>query len=619
LIELVVVLRGTGAAADRRRTLDSLAANTTELELRVVSEADSADVVQSTSADVVLLDEGTAVQPGWWQQLREAAYEDSIVATASAVPTDVLALEGARSSSPGRARVAAALGEPLWGCVYVRRDALNVALHACAGPDRIEDLIAVPGLVHVLAGAVVSPPPRDSAPIQARMTPAVRRTLAEVEAEVAPLRVTVDLRRCAFPVSGTQVHALNLVSALAGRDALRLSVLLPRQVHSSLRKHVAGLPRSVGRHTVGSPLLPLPHVFHRPHQVFEAEVDELVSSGARVVITHQDMILDRAPAYFHSLEEWRSHPASTALSFVAADEVVFYSEHARREAVREGLVDEAKTSVVAPGTNHLEEDEQSMPSALEQRARPFVLVIGNAYRHKNRPFALRVVDELVRTHGWDGTIVFAGGKPDAGSSEAEESAFLRDHPELAARVTDLGHVSDAERSWLYHHVELVLFPTLYEGFGLVPFEAAAAGTACVYASRSSVAEYLPPEGAVLELGDVEETARRLHALLDSSPARDEIVRATRESATRLTWDRAADAYVEIYRRALRRPVGLSLVLGSDVVVGARSQLVSTETERRALLVLRQVAVARALTAAMFAFARRLRRSQRSLRHLRRRD
>jgi glycosyltransferase involved in cell wall biosynthesis len=617
LIELVVVLRETGG--DRRRTLDSLTANTTDAELRVVSETESADAVQSTSADVVLLDEGVAVGPGWWQQLREAAYEDAIVGTASAVPADLLTLDGAPSALAGHATDRPALGEPLWGCVYVRHDALNVALHAGAGPARIEDVIAVPGLVHVLADAVMSPPPRDAAPMQAWTTPAVRRALAEVEAEVEPLRVTVDLRRCAFPVSGTQVHALNLVSALATRDALRLSVLLPQQVHSSLRKHVDALPRSVERHIVGGRVAPQPHVFHRPHQVFEAEVADLVSPGARVVITHQDMILDRAPAYFHSLEEWRSHPAATALSFVAADEVVFYSEHARREAVREGLVDEGKTSVVPPGTNHLEGDEQVMPSAYESQARPFLLVIGNAYRHKNRPFALRVVDELVRTHGWDGALVFAGGKPDAGSSEREESTFLADHPDLAARVTGLGHVTDAERSWLYHHAELVLFPTLYEGFGLVPFEAAAAGSACVYASRSSVAEYLPPEGALLELGDVEETARRLHALLGSSDARDEIVRATRGAATRLTWDRAADQYVEIYRRALRRPVGLSLVLGSDVVVGARSQLVSTETERRALLALRQVAVARALTKTVFAVARRLRRSQRSLRHLRRRD
>ena len=80
---------------------------------------------------------------------------------------------------------------------------------------------------------------------------------------------------------------------------------------------------------------------------------------------------------------------------------------------------------------------------------------------------------------------------------------------LTSSFVDLGPVSDPERRWLYGNAALVLFPTLYEGFGLVPFEAAAAGTACVYSSRSSVGEYLPDQGALLDLGDPGGTARRL--------------------------------------------------------------------------------------------------------------
>ena len=91
------------------------------------------DVVQSADdADVVLLDVGTVVGPGWWTQLRAAAYEDTIVATASAVPADLLALDRPTSEGLGRAVTTAvrdaALGEPLWGCVYVRRDALMAAM-----------------------------------------------------------------------------------------------------------------------------------------------------------------------------------------------------------------------------------------------------------------------------------------------------------------------------------------------------------------------------------------------------------------------------------------------------------------------------------------------------------
>ena len=54
-------------------------------------------------------------------------------------------------------------------------------------------------------------------------------------------------------------------------------------------------------------------------------------------------------------------------------------------------------------------------------------------------------------------------------------------------------MTDSELSWLYRHAALVLFPTLYEGFGLVPFEAAAAGTPCVERLAAQLVRYLPSE------------------------------------------------------------------------------------------------------------------------------
>jgi hypothetical protein len=131
-----------------------------------------------------------------------------------------------------------------------------------------------------------------------------------------------------------------------------------------------------------------------------------------------------------------------------------------------------------------------------------------------------------------------------------------------------------------------------DGFGLVPFEAAAAGTPCVYSDRSSVGEYLPPEGALLDLSDPVETARRLANLLDSGGTGDQIVPAIRRAAESLTWSRAAESYADIYHRAMTRPVGLSLVLGREIGVGARSEMASSEAERRMLFLLKQSAVMR---------------------------
>ena len=139
---------------------------------------------------------------------------------------------------------------------------------------------------------------------------------------------------------------------------MRLSVLTPARIHESVRPHLDALPSSVIRHRAGRRIVPSPHVFHRPYQIFtEDEITDVVTAGTRLVVTHQDMILDRTPAYFPSAERWRQCTATTALTFVAADEVVFFSEHARGEAVRDGLIDPSKTSVVPPGTNHIGGDD----------------------------------------------------------------------------------------------------------------------------------------------------------------------------------------------------------------------------------------------------------------------
>jgi len=569
-------------------------------------------------ADVVLLRLGRAVGAGWHERLRAAAYEDPIIATASAVPAAVLAVADASHQEVSRALHAnssygAALGEPLWGCVYVRRDGLDVALAARAAPARshsltqasLEEVMLLPGLVHVLARTVVLTDhkrPRNGAGELA--SSGVQRALFRLEAEVEPLRVIVDLRCCAFPWSGTQVHALNLVASLAKTQDLRLSVLLPKYVDPSARPQVDALPPSVTRLRDDQPVASPPHVFHRPYQLFaEDDVTRVLAQGTRLVVTHQDMILDRTPAYFPSKALWRAHTAATALVFITADEVAFFSEHARQEAVRDGLVDPAKTSVVPPGTDHFgrtTSNHEIRPARLGAEDRPFILVLGHSYFHKNRVFALRVAEELRRRHAWEGGLVFAGGSPPDGSSVPDEGAFLAHHPALRARFVDLGRVTNEEQRWLYRHAELVLYPTLYEGFGLIPFEAAAAGSPCVYSNRSSVAEYLPTDGALLDVADVVGTASRLSALLHQADAREAIVRAIRRAGERLTWDRAAAAYASVYRRAMDRPVGLSLAAGGDVIVTTRSQLPADETEWRLLLLARRVAPVKVLARTVFA-------------------
>src|SRR5205814_1860978 len=118
---------------------------------------------------------------------------------------------------------------------------------------------------------------------------------------------------------------------------------------------------------------------------------------------------------------------------------------------------------------------------------PYLLCLGTDFLHKNRLFALKLLGAL-RSRGWNGRLVFAGPRVLQGSSAGEEAQWLSLHADVARAVIELPAVSEAEKLWLYDHTSAVLYPTVYEGFGLVPFEAAHHGVPCLWAPQASLTE-----------------------------------------------------------------------------------------------------------------------------------
>jgi glycosyltransferase involved in cell wall biosynthesis len=352
---------------------------------------------------------------------------------------------------------------------------------------------------------------------------------------------------------GTQVHALELIRGLARSNGVRLRVLLPdepgREALEIVERLCVEQITMADRGAWGRPT----DIVHRPYQVFQGEdLEVLPLLGERLIVTQQDLIAYHNPGYFERLAQWHEHRALTELALAIADRVVFFSDHSRRAALDEALVDDAVTSVVYLGTDHglLERrrpDPEPVPSVA---GREFLLCLGTDFRHKNRVFALRLLDALERRHGWAGALVLAGPSVAHGSSRGDEAAFLATRPGLADAVVDLGSVSEAQKRWLLERSTAVVYPTLYEGFGLIPFEAASAGSPCIYASVTSLAEILPAAGATIVPWDADATADRVVPLLVDEDERGAAVEAIRTAGARLTWDAATSNLLEAYERAL---------------------------------------------------------------------
>jgi glycosyltransferase involved in cell wall biosynthesis len=294
------------------------------------------------------------------------------------------------------------------------------------------------------------------------------------------------------------------------------------------------------------------------------------------------------------------------------DEAGFFSRHAALDAVSDGTLEPDRATVVKLGVDHLSDAAADIPPADPLGGRPYAFVLGNAYWHKNRLFALRLLAWLVERHGWDGGLVLAGGDPVAGSSSQAENAFIRVTASLDGRVASFGHLSHAEQRALYRGADLVLFPSLYEGFGFIPFEAAKLGKACAYSHLASMRELLPPEGALPSF-DLDEAGPFVLELLQSENARRRVVDAVNDAAAELTWDRTAAGYLEVYGRAVEREARGASRLMLGAVPGSRPPM--TEMEALVLEVYRRRPMFRAaVNAAVRSGAVGLR----AARHLRRR-
>jgi len=598
----------------------------------------NAGFAAAAPADVVVLNSDCVVAAGWLEGLRRAARSDALVATASALTNHgtILSVPQRNRPQPGipqdqdlehlaeavlaqSLRIYPHLPTAIGHCMYVRRHSLDLVggFDLAFSPGYGEEVdfsqrCILHGLVHVAADDVfvlhhaggsfandgeANPIQREhDRVIEARYPYYQRaqtaastatfgglpRAIASARRAISGLTVTID-GRCLGPlITGTQVHTLQLIRALDATEQIGVQVIVQPDLGAYAAQELAARPRiRLVPHTDVHPTMDKTDVAHRPYQVSNAnDLLMLRCAGERQVITHQDLIAYRNPGYFPGYPQWERYQRLTRQALALADMVVFFSHHAAQDALSDDLVDPGRVRVVYIGVDHAASptaDPQPPERANSLAQGPFLLCLGTDFRHKNRVFALRLLQALRDEQGWEGKLVLAGPRVQGGSSAGEEAAYLATHRELADAVLTLPAVDEREKAWLLEHCNAVLYPTTYEGFGLMPFEAADHDRPCLFASQTALAEILPAELATLVPWDPSVSARRVNDLLTRPESVKEHVRAIHRAGGRFTWQSTAESLVDVYRAAAAAPAREAARLAEEL---AQVQAEREETERK---------------------------------------
>ena len=168
---------------------------------------------------------------------------------------------------------------------------------------------------------------------------------------------------------------------------------------------------------------------------------------------------------------------------------------------------------------------------------PFFVAVGTIEPRKNLTTLLeawRAVEPELE--GW--RLVLAGPK-----------GWGPDLPETRG-VIPVGWVGDETLPGLLAAAEAFVYPSLYEGFGLPPLEAMAAGTPAIVGRYSAAEEVLGDAAWLVDPRDVDGFAEALRTLATDASARASYALAGKAQAVGYTWSRTAAATISAYRSIL---------------------------------------------------------------------
>jgi glycosyltransferase involved in cell wall biosynthesis len=184
--------------------------------------------------------------------------------------------------------------------------------------------------------------------------------------------------------------------------------------------------------------------------------------------------------------------------------------------------------------------------------RPYLLFLGTVEPRKDVPTLVRAFARIAARHP-DALLVLAGG--DGWGLAAAEQAI--EQSGVASRVVRTGYVPDPTVPALLRSATAVVYPALYEGFGLPALEALACGVPLVTTTGTAMEEVAGDAAVLVPPADGSALAEAMDAELagrvaGQGPSRDERRRRGLAVVASHTWEESARRHLEAYRHAADR-------------------------------------------------------------------
>jgi glycosyltransferase involved in cell wall biosynthesis len=227
-----------------------------------------------------------------------------------------------------------------------------------------------------------------------------------------------------------------------------------------------------------------------------------------------------------------------------ADAIITVSENTKRDIIEHFKADEEKVHMIHNGVDIVPADINRL-GRLKKRfglEGPFLLTVGSLLPTKNLATAVEAFAKALDKGKVDHKLVLAG-KKDQDYRRLKDMVKKRG---ISKRVVFTDYLDWADVLCLYYSADVLLFPSLYEGFGFPPLEAMGYSTAVIASNTSSIPEVVGDAGILLDPNDTDAWAEAILKVTSDEGLHKELVAKGQKRVQMFTWEKAAKRTLKVY-------------------------------------------------------------------------
>ncbi len=287
---------------------------------------------------------------------------------------------------------------------------------------------------------------------------------------------------------------------------------------------------------------PNAHIYHLPFFARPAPR----RANTKLIVTVYDLAFAYYPEVVVDLPFFRYLSDCFVAQCEQADHFIAISQSTKHDLQTVFGVPEDKITVIYPGNDlSLPSESQMLPRALQsQLPARYILCAGTWEPRKNLPNLFRAIARLApKLREQNVKLCLSGGR----GWKIEEAERLLDDLQLQDVVVRLGYVPREVLPSLYARALFLVYPSLYEGFGLPVLEAMVCGCPVITSNVSSLPEVVGEAGLMVDPHNVDELAAAMERLLDDAVLRDDLRERGLAQAQTFSWENAARQTLDVYK------------------------------------------------------------------------